>query len=1070
MSFDNIDTFSYTGLDDVSWNKPLGVTSAYFILRGGGGAGNSANASGGGGAYLFSSFIYLAPNQSYQVLVNVGGGGKPPPVYTGGKSVSGQPYTDGNYSDGGDGTRLLGYQSGGGGGMTSVFYMEPGGDEIIKLVAGGGGGAGNSAGYNGGNGGATIGENGRGPGGGQGGNSAGTGNAGLGGTNGGVNGYSFVDSSLNDGRFSFLGGGGGSGGTFAGGGGGAGFGGGAGGRQGGGGGGGSYATLTARNAFIAGGGGAGGGPGQAGENGSVTILYNTSDIVYPPPIVSSFMLNPQHTNQSPYRAASILPLTTQTQTYQTTSTTFPNSGVVGIDNVLYIVAGDGQLYAFNRNFTYRWGSQAPSGYTFIGTPVITGDGTLYIAARTTTTPNYLFALIDKGPGINGGTVIKWKYPLDGNSVVSPVRDLSGVVYIGTTSGSVYAISDSGNIATEAWKYNSPDGYSITGTPVLDVSYNRLCYTSSNSTNSNLYVLDLAPGNIGNPTLRFTVAFSNDVLGTPSIDANDIVYVASKNGYIYAYDIFNNIEKWQQQPTFNSIPSIAISNENYICFVANGGFVSMNSDTGAIEWKYNNIDFNSETMVNSIPIIDASNNVYFGGLGNYIYSLQPITHTFNWRYPIGGVLQENKLSCMPIISNDNNIYFGANDGKVYDISGNGVAPPTSQPILQMYMLNPQHTGLSTYYGPAVEPLTPFFRRTYNSSNLFVSPSMAIANNGTIYFGSNDGKIYAINPNTGLTIGSSWPITLQNDVTSIVSGENAMYTTPLISPDGTIYIGSNEGKLYALNPTGSLKWKVNFGLFPLQSSPIMDTSGSIYFGINNFMIAMGDAGYQPYTKWANATFDASDNIISSPALGTNGYLYFASVNGWVYALNSFTGAIIWSYNTGQPIYASPTVDASNNVIVGNGSNMDGSLYYLDGITGLPSPTWTTNPFEPNYYTSQEGPLYNTVAVHGNTIYLSTIAYVYAINRLNGIVVWNFHKPNFYYTSPIVDASGNIYVASITADLRNSSINRGMLHSIKNDGTENWNYDTGVIERLAPPVLSTNRRLYLTSTANNIYAFGV
>jgi outer membrane protein assembly factor BamB len=349
-------------------------------------------------------------------------------------------------------------------------------------------------------------------------------------------------------------------------------------------------------------------------------------------------------------------------------------------------------------------------------------------------------------------------------------------------------------------------------------------------------------------------------------------------------------------------------------------------------------------------------------------------------------------------------------------------------------------------------------------------MAIANNGTIYFGSNDGKIYAINPNTGLTIGSSWPITLQNDVTSIVSGENAMYTTPLISPDGTIYIGSNEGKLYALNPTGSLKWKVNFGLFPLQSSPIMDTSGSIYFGINNFMIAMGDAGYQPYTKWANATFDASDNIISSPALGTNGYLYFASVNGWVYALNSFTGAIIWSYNTGQPIYASPTVDASNNVIVGNGSNMDGSLYYLDGITGLPSPTWTTNPFEPNYYTSQEGPLYNTVAVHGNTIYLSTIAYVYAINRLNGIVVWNFHKPNFYYTSPIVDASGNIYVASITADLRNSSINRGMLHSIKNDGTENWNYDTGVIERLAPPVLSTNRRLYLTSTANNIYAFGV
>lgn len=1068
MSFDNIVTFSYTGLNDVSWNKPLGVTSAYFILRGAGGGGNANNASGGGGAYVFSNFIYLGPNQSYQVLVNVGGGGQPPPLKSGGQTVGGQPYSNENYSDGGYGTQLIGLQSGGGGGMTSVFYMDTGGNEIIKLIAGGGGGAGNSTGCTGGEGGgANAGGTGRGSGGGQGGNSAGSGNAGLGGTNGGANGYSFVDSSLNGVVYSFLGGGGGSGGTFAGGGGGAGFGGGAGGRQGGGGGGGSYATRTARNAFIAGGGGAGGGPGQAGQNGSVTILYNTQDIVYPPPIVESYMLNPQHTSQSPYRAASILPVTTQTQSYQTTSTTFPNSGVVGIDNIFYIVAGDGQLHAFNSNFTYRWGNRAPTGYTFIGTPVITGNGTIYIAAKTTTTPNYLFAVIDKGPGNNGGIGIKWKYPLDSNSLVSPVRDLSGVVYIGTTSGSLYAISDSGNLGAEAWKYNSPDGYSITGTPVLDVSYNRICYTSSNGVNSNLYALDLAPGNISTPALRYSATFSNDIVGTPSIDPNDIVYVGSKNGYIYAYDIRNNNQEWNLQTPFSILSPIAIGNDNRIYYsAATTGFNVVNTSTGSgvPEWYYKNDTINYNAIItNSIPLIDTSNNVYFGGSDSYLYSVNPSTHTFNWRYPVGGA-----ITGMPIISNDNNIYFGASDGKVYDISGNGVAPVTSQPIVPMYMLNPQHTGLSSYYGPPVEPLMKW-RRNYNSSNLFVSPSMAIANDGTIYFGSNDGKIYAVNPNTGLSIGGSWPITLQNLVSSIVTGPNSMYTTPLISPNGTIYIGSNEGIFYALNPNGSLKWKVPSPSGPLQSSPIMDASGTIYYAVNKYVVAIGDAGYQHYSKWTGP-YSATDNVISSPALGANGYLYFASVDGWVYALDSFTGDFVWNYDTGQPIYAAPAVDASNNVIVGNGSNMDGSLYYLDGINGGLSANWAINPFVPSYTTSQEGPIYNSVAVHGNTIYLSTIAYVYSINRLNGNVNWTYYKTNFYYTSPIVDASGNIYVSSITADLRNSSVNRGMLHSIKSDGTENWNYDTGVVERLAPPVLSSNGRLYLTSTANNIYAFGV
>jgi hypothetical protein len=184
-----------------------------------------------------------------------------------------------------------------------------------------------------------------------------------------------------------------------------------------------------------------------------------------------------------------------------------------------------------------------------------------------------------------------------------------------------------------------------------------------------------------------------------------------------------------------------------------------------------------------------------------------------------------------------------------------------------------------------------------------------------------------------------------------------------------------------------------------------------------------------------------------------------------VDSLTGESKWPtpYDTGKPIYGSPTIDASDNVIVGNGSSMDGELYYLNGSTGLHT-AWSSNPF---ILPPQQGPLYNTVAVKGNTIYLSTIAYVYAINRLTGLTYWSFFSDSFYYTSPIVDVSGSIYFASI-----DMVTNNGMVHSLTDNGasfTENWSYTTGAgaYERLGPPVIGRDGTLYLSSSTNLIYA---
>lgn len=133
-NFDNSANFAYTGTTQV-WSKPINVYSIFCRVNGGGGGGSLAS-SGGGGAYVFTKYNFLDKDVSYNVFVNVGSGGKKPPIKTGGKSLGGQ----GSQVNGGDGTTLENLNSGGGGGMSSLFYQDGSGNNTIRIIAGGGGG------------------------------------------------------------------------------------------------------------------------------------------------------------------------------------------------------------------------------------------------------------------------------------------------------------------------------------------------------------------------------------------------------------------------------------------------------------------------------------------------------------------------------------------------------------------------------------------------------------------------------------------------------------------------------------------------------------------------------------------------------------------------------------------------------------------------------------------------------------------------------------------------------------------------------------------------------------------
>ena len=56
---------------------------------------------------------------------------------------------------------------------------------------------------------------------------------------------------------------------------------------------------------------------------------------------------------------------------------------------------------------------------------------------------------------------------------------------------------------------------------------------------------------------------------------------------------------------------------------------------------------------------------------------------------------------------------------------------------------------------------------------------------------------------------------------------IFSSPAIAADGTVYIGSNDNKLHAINSDGSSKWTFTTGDW-VDSTPAIGADGTVYFG--------------------------------------------------------------------------------------------------------------------------------------------------------------------------------------------------------------------------------------------------
>jgi len=156
--------------------------------------------------------------------------------------------------------------------------------------------------------------------------------------------------------------------------------------------------------------------------------------------------------------------------------------------------------------------------------------------------------------------------------------------------------------------------------------------------------------------------------------------------------------------------------------------------------------------------------------------------------------------------------------------------------------------------------------------------------------------------------------------VFSTRAAIQSSPTVV-DGTVYVGSRDSKLYALDAdTGAERWAYETSSW-VDSSPAV-TGGVVYFGSNDSQLYALDAD-SGEKIWA---FKTEYPVKASPAIA-DGVLYLRSDDYYLYAVDTAEGKELWRFNTKSPTGSSPAV-SDGVVLIGSG---DGYCYVLHSSNG-------------------------------------------------------------------------------------------------------------------------------------------
>ena len=307
-------------------------------------------------------------------------------------------------------------------------------------------------------------------------------------------------------------------------------------------------------------------------------------------------------------------------------------------------------------------------------------------------------------------------------------------------------------------------------------------------------------------------------------------------------------------------------------------------------------------------------------------------------------------------------------------------------------------------------------------------------------------------------------------------DAVKTSPAVV-NGTVYVGSDDGYVYALSAAnGSLIWKYNtYG--PVQSSPAV-VDGVVYIGGYHSHSVFALNASSGDLIWSSPTTSVYPNEISAPAV-TNGLVYIgvtdSGFGGELYAFNQLTGNLSWKYNPGSWLSSSPAVYA-DKIYLGTSA---GDVIALNAKSGQPS--WAHHIRLDNSTSSSGGdyPLSCSLSASDGLVYVGLSAQkIQALNASNGALVWSGSVVGGVSFSTPVVANGVVYVSTTLGGTFGLLQSGGVTALDAKTGAFLWNHVVGSIRYSSPAVANDTvfvgsdegGSIFKPSSGHMIYALNI
>lgn len=312
--------------------------------------------------------------------------------------------------------------------------------------------------------------------------------------------------------------------------------------------------------------------------------------------------------------------------------------------------------------------------------------------------------------------------------------------------------------------------------------------------------------------------------------------------------------------------------------------------------------------------------------------------------------------------------------------------------------------------------------------------------TLFSGSDDGKVYALDTKTGA---KRWEFQTKDRV----------FATVKPGPLGMVYIpgSGSDSKLHAIDEvTGDKIWEFDPGSHPGMGVE-QGSDGTVYMG-SGVLKGHGFEGGKVFAidgengkkLWE---YDTDNWIVAAPKLGPDGTLYAMGDNNdnHVYALDSKTGKEKWKFKAGGWITSTPVIGPKNEVIFGC---WDKKVYALDGDSG--KKLWVM----PTGGDVRGNPL---LTPDGTVFVGSGDGNVYALDSRDGSVKWKRKAGTDVVSSPVMDKKGNLYVGDVSGKVVSFD---------SKTGTKKWEFQThGKI--LGSPAVNEDGIVFVGSADQTIYA---